>query len=519
MDRAIHRLADETFDIAIIGGGVLGGFLAHEAARRGYRTALVEARDFASGTTSASGKVLHGGLRYLQHLEVGLAAEANREQGRIAELAPKLVRPLPFVVPARTGDLRESATMRLGALGWKITRPLMPGRAPLPSSDFLGRSELARLLGKERTRPFSGAMRFHDYQLRSPERLTVALICDAHEHGAVVANYTEAVGLRQTSDRIDGVEAVDRLHGREVAVRARMTVNAAGPGGAVLANSVDGSLQRTGFAKGVHVLLDVPEPPAAIALPLRGESSGSILGKERRIFLMPWEGRTLAGATYAPYRDDPRNVRPEKEEAEAFLCDLRREWPQLGLDDATPLFAYAGAYPIFEQDETGEDTFAASLRPRIVDHEATGGPAGIVSAVSVKLTGAWKLAEDTLTVVEEKLGEGGRAGRDLPSERELARARPGPTSTAAAVFVGGGDEDAELGALEGMIDAAVEREMARSLTDVLFRRTWMGHLGRPGDDRLRFMSRQMGRRLDWGAEEMAREVDRAIDVYIPVEGS
>lgn len=518
MDRDTSRLSEGTFDVVVIGGGVLGGFLAHEASLRGLRTALLEARDFASGTTSASGKVLHGGLRYLQHLELGLAAEASREQRRIAHLVPELVRSVPFLVPARRGKVREAAMSRLGSWAWRFVRPLLPADDRLPSSDFLDSSDLTRRIGSRRARPFSGAMQFHDYQIRFPERLTVALISDACQRGAVAANYVEVVDLRTSGDRVDGVDAVDRLDGREITVRGRVTVNATGPGGATIARSVDGSLAGTGFAKGVHVLLDLPEPRAAMALPLRGESSGSILGRERRVFLMPWEGKTLVGATYSSHGDEePWKVRPEPTEVRSFLEDLRREWPELELDRATPLFAYAGLYPIFEAGGSGDDTYSASLRPRIVDHEKKGGPADFVSAVSVKLTGAWKLAEDVLTLVQEKLGTEHRDA-PAPSTRTLARATPSPLPSASESLPAGGLDGVPEGDLARMIEAAVEDEMARSLEDVLFRRTCLGHLGRPDDARLERAARIMGRRLEWSPDELEEQMDQVRGGYRAVEG-
>lgn len=516
MIRDVSRLCDEEFDLVIVGGGVLGAFLAHESARRGYRTALLEAGDFAGGTTAASGKVLHGGLRYLQHLQIGLAAASNREQRRIAELAPRLVRPLPFIVPVRKGDLRESMTMRAGAWGWNAARRFLPGDDGLPGSEFVGETELTRMLGEPWAPVLSGGMRFHDYQLRSPERLTVALLDDASEHGAEIVNYLEAVGTERTGDRVTGVSAFDHLANRRLTVQGRMTVNATGPRGAAIANEVDGSLAKTAFAKGTHVVLDRPEPPAALALPFQAEDAGSVLGRERRVFLMPWEGKTLLGASYTSFDPQLDEVQPDGREVRDFLASVHRQWPELALDGTSPLHAYAGLYPIFGAGGTpSDDSFQASRRPRIVDHADSGGPAGIVSAVSVKLTGAWKLAEQVLEVVADTLGA---PNTEVPDDdhRELSRAHPTPLASQSPPS-GLNFRECEMDELTEMIDAAVHEEMAVTLPDFLFRRTWLGHLGCPDDALLEPLGRAMGDCLGWDERRVRAEVARTRDEYMPIK--
>lgn len=516
MIRDIQGLADGEFDIVIVGGGILGAFLAYESARRGYRTALLEADDFAGGTTSSSGKVLHGGLRYLQHLEFDLVAESAREQRRIAELAPRLVRRLPFVVPVREGNIREALTMRLGAWGWNVMRPLLPSDHALSGSDFLSGTELAELLPRAADSGVSGGMRFHDYQIRSPERLTVALLHQASVNGAKVANYLEAVGFPRSKDRVEAVRAIDHREGREITVDGRMILNAAGPWGAAIAATVDGSLARMGFAKGAHVVLDRPEPSAAVALPLQPQTAGSMLGTERRVFLMPWEGRTLVGATYSPYDRAPDTVRPERSEISAFLTNLHEQWPEFALDRAKPLFAYAGLYPIFDaKANTSDDTFQASLRPRIVDHEAAGGPSGLLSAVSVKLTGAWKLADEVLTLADEKLGMvKPRPPEEGPGHLPKAHPTPLPSSAAPGKCPRGGYARDEL---VEMVDVAVEDEMAFTVPDFLFRRTWLGHIGCPDDDVLDLLARRMGRRLGWDDARIEEEIRRTRATYSAVD--
>lgn len=508
MRRNLSLLASRPFDLTVVGGGILGAFIASRAARRGLRVALVEKGDFASGTTSASGKVLHGGIRYLQGLQLSLAREAQREQSALAAMAPELVRTLPFLVPCRRGHLRERLVLRAGTLAWQGFRRFMGEGSRLPATRFLGTSETDRLVENLEGR-FDGGMLFHDVQLRSPERLTFEVLRRAREDGAVISNYTKVVNLRTASGRIVGLEARDRIGGDVFGIDTSHVVNAAGAWAPEVAGGAAGSFPDVAFGKGIHVVLDRPEPAAALALPHGGQDSRNPASSgERRIFVMPWEGCTLVGASYSPHRGSPDAVGVSRDEIRGFLRRLDAAWPGLGLDDSRILYAYAGLYPVFGARSITGERYSASLHPRIVEHGRGGGPEGLLSVMSVKLTTARRLAERTVDLLlgsSPHPSEGGSESDEGPAVAgELESGALNPSS------------DLPLGEPEALPDVArraASEEMALTLPDVLFRRSWIGHKGPPGREALEEAAEAMSDRLDWPDTERERQIRRAEEVY------
>lgn len=514
MRRDLSRLGHQQFDLAVVGGGILGAFLARGAAARGLRTALVEKDDFASGTTSGSGKVLHGGIRYLQSLHFGLAREAQREQRGLAATAPDLVRPLPFLVPCRPGRLRERAVLTAGAWAWNGFRRVVREGMDLPPARYLGPDDVRDLAGTLGG-SFGGGMIFHDVQLRSPERFTFEIVREAARAGAVVANYAEAGAILTTGGRVAGLKVRDRLDGRDLEIRAPRIVNAAGAWAPHVTEDVGGRFPDVALGRGIHVVVNRPEPPAALALPYRGrESANPAADGERRVFVMPWEGRTLVGASYEPFRGHPDDTEVSATEARDFLETLDVQWPGLGLDDARVLWAYSGLYPVFGRSEIPEGRYAASLRPLVLDHGSVGGPGGLWSVMSVKLSTARELAERVLDSM----------GADGSSPSGSARAAgPGPAGAKpGAGTIGPDDPVARLRdpeQLASVAELAARGEMAMTLPDVLFRRSWIGHLGHPGRRRLEEAAGAMGDALGWSGEEEERQVREAEERYRALEAA
>src|SRR5262245_33546761 len=251
MTRDLDLLAGSTFDVLVVGGGIYGLTIAYDAAQRGLSVALIERDDFGSGTSFNHLRTIHGGLRYLQTLDVRRARESVRERRTIARIAPHAVRPLPFALPLYRSVLRGKIAMRAGFL---VDRLIALGRNrgvteghKLPGGRVFGRGTSAqRFPGLKRQR-LTGAAVFHDYVMTEPDRLTFSYAMAASELGAALANHLEAVSLLTETRRVVGVHARDRLGSRELDVRARVTVNAAGA-------RIDRLLTPLGIATGIPML-------------------------------------------------------------------------------------------------------------------------------------------------------------------------------------------------------------------------------------------------------------------------
>src|SRR5262245_3193639 len=251
MKRHPDALTEGTFDLLILGGGITGAGVALDAVLRGFRVALIDKGDFASGTSSASSKLVHGGLRYLEHAEFRLVYEALAERRRLLHNAPHLVRPLRFVLPFYRGARMPPWQWRAGLTLYD----LLAGSGNIRRSRPLRLGEIHRTFPTLNPRGLVGAAEYFDAQM-DDARLCLEVIRTAAEHGACVANYVEAIAFEQVGGTIRGVRAVDRLSGREMPIRARQVLNATGPWlDAVCRLAGDTGPPRLEPSKGVHVVV------------------------------------------------------------------------------------------------------------------------------------------------------------------------------------------------------------------------------------------------------------------------
>jgi len=319
MERNPSALSKTRFDLVVIGGGINGAATAREAALRGLKVALVEARDFASGTSSRSSKLIHGGLRYLEQFDFRLVREARRERRLLRDLAPHLAHPLPFVLPIYRGDPYFPLKIRAGLTLYDLLGNL--GRHDRHHMLTTGEAlKLAPVLQGERLR---GAAIYHDSQT-DDARLTLEYILDAADHGAVVLNYTEihALDLESYAGNREGkvvtAEAVDGVTGKRYEVSARHWVNATGPWVdhlRALVPGFDGS-RTVRLTKGTHLILPQVDPRHALF---------AAISSHKRIFLMlPWNNHSLLGTTDTDFEGDPGSVRPDRADIEYLLNAVNR---------------------------------------------------------------------------------------------------------------------------------------------------------------------------------------------------
>ncbi|MBZ5566001.1 MAG: glycerol-3-phosphate dehydrogenase/oxidase, partial [Acidobacteriia bacterium] len=315
MQRDLEALAKQTFDLVVIGGGINGAAIAREAALRGLKVALVEARDFASGTSSRSSKLIHGGLRYLEQFDFQLVRESRTERRLLLRAAPHLARPLPFALPIYRGDPYSPLKVRLGLTLYDLLGNL--GRAD--RHRMLSASEALRLLPLLRSEGLRGAAIYHDSET-DDARLTLENILDAAEHGAVVANYAEirALALQGGGRTVISAEAEDRLTGQHYEISARLWVNATGPWVdhlRALLPGYDGS-KTVRLTKGTHLILPKLAPHHAVFAAIR---------EDDRIFVLaPWYEQSLLGTTDTDFDGDPATVQPSSADVEYLLRAVNR---------------------------------------------------------------------------------------------------------------------------------------------------------------------------------------------------
>ena len=451
-DRAenLARLGTETFDLLVIGAGITGAGVALDAASRGLSVALVDKGDFASGTSSKSSKLIHGGLRYLQQREIRLVYENLHERQRLLKNAPHLVSPLPFLIPLFGKDGAVSSVVTKAYSSALRLYDLTGGVRIGHRYKRLSKEEAAAHLPTLRPDRLVAAFLYWDARA-DDARLTLAIARTAAQHGAVMANYAAVTELVKEDGRVRGAVLDDGT-----TVRANVVVNATG----VWADHIqrlDGSAPPVNIrpAKGVHVTVPQALVPADIAVVV------PVPGDRRSIFVVPWGDRVYLGTTDTDY-DGPIDDPVCTSEDVAYVLSAINAATTETLTNDDVLGTWAGLRPLIAD---AKSTRTADLSRR---HSVTTSPAGVVTVTGGKLTTYRAMAEDTVDVVAKQVGRGGRCKTKrlkLLDERaavdELVRSDP----SLGAPLVPGLDYR--------RADAvwAARNEMAHTLTDVLVRRT------------------------------------------------
>jgi glycerol-3-phosphate dehydrogenase len=384
--------ASRKYDVIIIGAGISGVMLTYEASCRGLKPLLIERDDFGENTTFSSLRIVHGGFRYLQNLDIKRLAESVAERRFFLKTFPDLVRPLPCLMPLYGEGLRRPVVLRLGLLAYDIlsgnrNRGVVPERK-ISSGLMLDREETRRAFPLVDMEGLKGGAVWYDAIVPDSQRLIVEVLRLSTEHGATVLNYVEAGNLLLNGGkRVAGVAGVDRASGESFEFRGDTVINAGGPWCRDLAARFDRdepALFRSMLAW--NVLFD--------RKPL-GEYGVAVAPKKpkgRTYFLLPYKGKVFAGTGHAPWLSESRSPMPSREGMEEFLADLNMAIPgfNAGMEDILRVFPGLQS----AKKEGGTD-FA--VRDVFVDHSAHGGPGGFYTISGVKLTTARRLAERTLS--------------------------------------------------------------------------------------------------------------------------
>ncbi|MEA2140597.1 MAG: glycerol-3-phosphate dehydrogenase [Solirubrobacteraceae bacterium] len=564
--QALAALTEEEFDVVVVGGGITGAGVALDAASRGYSVALLERADYASGTSSRSSKLVHGGLRYLQNFDLGLVREALLERQLLVALAPHLVRPLPLVVAAFEGARPDrlvgvglnlydvmSVTDRRSAGGQLRSRRgrraraaeresvgEQPSVASAPEGGESWSPERHRVISGEEVlellpalasrEPTSGYL-FYDCQT-DDVRLVLTVLGEAERFGAVCANRVGVTGLLEREGHAQGVRARDGESGQEFEVHAANVVNATG----VWADELrprelhdEAELPRIRPSRGTHVTLRHQD------LPLVG---GAIVpaGSGRSIFALPWLGHTLVGTTDNDYEGSLEHVEPSGEDVDYLLAAVN-EFFGSALSPADLTGAFAGVRPLIS---TGDPKKSVDISRKAELYETS---SGMITITGGKLTTWRRMAKMTVDrLVEREARDAPCRTREIPLGQAIAvdelppvEGVPEQSYPALASRYGYAAHEvlalaAERGELAqpivpGLPDLLAEvtlaarNEQARSIGDVLLRRTRLGllaahELAADGDGAggpVERVADILAGELGWDAARTRLEIERFAD--------
>jgi glycerol-3-phosphate dehydrogenase len=539
---ALRAVTGERFDVVVIGGGITGAGVALDAATRGYAVALVERDDYACGTSSRSSKMVHGGLRYLQNFDLGLVREALLERQLMVQLAPHLVYPTPFLVPT-LGTEKRSRSIGIGLNMYDVMATTRVGmsrreRAERAEGDdywapdrhrTIGAEELLEMVPALAAREPREAYLFYDCQT-DDVRLVLTILGEAERYGAVFVNGAEVTGLLDRDGAAAGVACVDAESGERFEVEADNVINATG----VWADRIrpeeihdEAEVPRIAPSRGTHVTVSTEQ------LSLAGAACIVPAGEGRTIFALPWYGRTLMGTTDNDYSGDIDHVRPGDDDI-AYILDATNAFfgTEIAREDLTG--AYAGVRPLIS---TGDPRKSVDISRKAELYETS---SGMLTITGGKLTTWRRMAKQVVDRMVEREGRiapcrtddtplgmtaseheldppEGIAEDELPAGyRELLAFRYGHAARNVLRLAG---ERPELAApivaghpdllAEGAIAARLEQ--ARSVADVLLRRTRLGLLAAPElrtAESVTPVAEAIGSELGWDEARVAAEAER-----------
>jgi glycerol-3-phosphate dehydrogenase len=532
---AIEAIAGQRFEVVVIGGGITGAGVALDAASRGYSVALLERGDYAEGTSSRSSKMVHGGLRYLQNLDLGLVREALLERQLMVQLAPHLVYPTPFLVPSFAEERRDRR-VGIGLNMYDVMATTRVGRGrremrsakdedPYWSPDrhrTIPSDEVLEMVPSLAPREPKNAYLFYDCQT-DDVRLVLTVLGEAQRFGAAMLNGAEVSEVLTRDGRAAGVAFVEAESGERIEVGADNVVNATGVWADRIRHEVieEEDVPRIAPSRGTHLLLDradLSTGRAACIVPA---------GEGRAIFALPWYGRTLVGTTDNDYEGDIDHPRPAADDV-AYLLDAVNVFFGVSLSDSDLVGAYAGVRPLIS---TGDPKKSVDISRKAELYETS---SGMLTITGGKLTTWRRMARQTVDRLVE------REGRQAPcrtAEIPLGmQARPDDLQApegvseesvsqlafryghAARVVLDLAWKDAKLAApiVPGRPDLLAEAavaarlEQARCVADVLLRRTRLGLLAAPQlrtADSVRPVAEALGSELDWSRRRVKREAE------------
>jgi glycerol-3-phosphate dehydrogenase len=541
--RAIEEIAGKQFEVVVIGGGITGAGVALDAASRGYSVALLERGDYATGTSSRSSKMVHGGLRYLQNFDLGLVREALLERALMVRLAPHLVYPTPFLVAA-LGEERRDRKLGLGLNMYDVMATARTGRsrrerraAREEEEDTywapdrhrtIDRDEVLELVPALAPREPKDAYLFYDCQT-DDVRLVLTVLGEAERFGAVMLNGAEVTEVLSENGKATGLAFVEEESGERMEVGADHVVNATG----VFADQIrpeellgEEDVPRIAPSRGTHLLIDQADLPmgkAACIVPA---------GEGRMIFSLPWYGRTLVGTTDNDFDGDTAHPRPAQDDV-AYLLEAVNDFFGTSLSESSLVGAYAGVRPLIS---TGDPRKSVDISRKAELYETS---SGMLTITGGKLTTWRRMAKQTVDRLVEREGREAPCHTDeiplgMPARPEdlqapdgvgeealdqlafryghaargvldIARAEP---KLAGPIVPGRPDLLAEVA-------LAARAEQARSVADVLLRRTRLGILAAPelrSVKAVRPLADVLGAELGWSRRRRSQEAEAWLEV-------
>jgi glycerol-3-phosphate dehydrogenase len=535
-------------DIAVIGGGIAGACAAWDAALRGLRVALIERSDFGGATSAQSLKVLHGGIRYLQHLDIVRLRESCAERAAFLRMAPHLTRPMPFALPTYGLGLRGKLPLHVA---FQLLNAFTAGRnrgtenqaQHIPAPYVMSRREFVLRFPAFDGPGLTGAGVFFDGQVLNPPRLVYSIVRSAVESGAVAVNYCAAERLLVQNGRVVGVAVRDAASGASFDVRASIVANLTGPFAPMLhERALGGPRINVPLSRDMALVVNRKILPGmGVGIQTRYRDPDAWLSRgNRHLFMTPWRDYTLIGVNSRVYEGDPSDLVVTEAEVRGFIDEINEACPGLGIKRDDIAVVNAGLLP-FGENQPGQKDLSFGKRSVLIDHAERGGPEGLVTGMSVRWTMGRLLGEKAIDLAARKLGisagasrtstavvHGGEFGNREQLIESIRRHRSLALSTDTAVHLadtfgalsphilsqGTGTSLLPDGkTLAAEVRYVAREEMAVTLADVVLRRLDLGTGCNMSEEMIEACAREAAAELGWDAARQRLEIARVRNSY------
>jgi len=542
MKRDLNNIANQNLDVLIIGGGIHGAAIARETALAGLKTALIEKKDFSHATSGNSLKIIHGGLRYLQHLDVRRMRESVKARKEMMRVGPHLVKPLGCVMPLYGGGIRGKEVMRTALflndmISYDRNHSLDACQHLLPGK-ILSKEQCLRYVPGLDQHGLRGGCLWYDALAINTERLTLSFIHEAVDQGASIANYLRAIDFIIHNNHITGVKAHDTITGEQCEIKAKVVVNATGPW---LEKNLQLSAIRyknkQNYAKAVNII---------VKKSLFKDHAVALEGKEKRFyFFVPWRGYTMIGTSYKPYHGDPDRFGIEINDIMELVNKANTLYPPANLTIKDVTFFHAGILPMKECSEKNGFGIQLEKSSQVVDHGQKNGIKWLISVKGVKYTTAPQTAKKVIKLILCRLNKAGKCKTFLNQQGYAAKDEIVDQSDLSGLD--GNDESAIVQHFKSIYgqrynkileyivkDNSISRiseeppltvaeiiyfireEMALKLSDIVFRRSDLGTAECPPLVILQNMADVMAEELSWDQNQKAEEIKNVITHYLPL---
>jgi glycerol-3-phosphate dehydrogenase len=554
MKRDIHKLSDKEYDLLVIGSGIYGAALAWDAILRGLSVALIDQNDFGGATSANSLKVIHGGLRYLQQLDIKRMRESIQERTNYMKMAPHLVHPLPCVMPTYGHTMKSKEVMFFGLLANDIIsfdrNRLDDPEKTIPMGKVISKSQCMDLLPGIDSARVTGAALWTDAQVYNSERFVLSFVLSAYQRGAQAANYIKVTDFLKKGNRIYGVKALDLLSNTSLEIRAKMVINTTGGWVDTVLGELGRPFQRFPLSTALNLVINrriLPETAAGITAQYQYQRDGRMFSGSHVLFMTPWRHLTIVGTYHQPYDGHPDSMKVTEKDIHSFLKEINSAYPGevIGRDEVS--FYYKGFLPMKGiHPKSGEVILTKHYH--VHDHQVEDNLEGLITVVGVKYTTARDVAQKTIDFVFRKMGRkpppcsthktilaGGEIGpfNEFLSDAENRYSHlPGSVMRHLVYSFGSmvpdvlkcADENPEFtktvpGSSEVLMAEVVHtvrEEMALKLSDVILRRTDLGSGGHPGKNTLEACARIMSKELGWNSARTKTEMAEVEEIYKPV---